>query len=336
MVAQVDSRESVDRRGALDALGAGAYLDAMTVAARVLEDHAVALDHLDRPDGAADAATGAPGVGSDLAATLSSAVQSAEGCTDFASICTALERGARAGCTGRAGRGTASLLCGIGEVLRNADRLDAQRFALALEAGAELLAPGDDGRHPGGFEAVVSVVADAALAAADRQAVLGEVILSAATAGIEELERGPEADARLAARGTVDAAAAGLLLVLDTLASVVTGEPVPRRPVTTDVRIDAPPEVLRYEVRCRLIPDDPGVEVAAHLESLLVEMADVTTWEVGGDAWSVGLHTPLPGTAVEALAEIGVLRELHIGLLGASSATGPDGSVIDALAGTTG
>ncbi len=62
-----------------------------------------------------------PGVGSDLAATLSSAVSEAEGAGDFASMSSALERGAVSGSSGAAGRGAARLLEGIGEVLRNVD-----------------------------------------------------------------------------------------------------------------------------------------------------------------------------------------------------------------------
>lgn len=313
-------------------LGPVAYLEAMEAAARVMEDHAVAIDRLDRPTPPDPAVDRGPGVGTDLAATLSEAVQGAEGCRDLASVCEAMERGAQSGARGRTGRGAATLLAGIGEVLRNADAVDATRFALALEAAAERLAPVDDGRRPGSFAAVVSVVADAALAASDGGADLGDTIVSAAAAGIEELERGPEADARLAERGTVDAAAAGLLLVLDTLASVVTGEPLPAPP--PEMAPDSGPDAsgggagggpLRYDVSCALEPDAPGVEVAADLESLLVARGcELTAWEPTGTRWRIALRTPRPGAAVEALVEVGRPRELHIGLsAGRPGATAP-------------
>ena len=307
----------------VESLSALGYLDALVVAARVLEDHAVALDQLGRPDPdpAATPEPGSspapvrPGIGSDLAATLSSAVTAADGATDFASISAALERGARNGCSGRAGRGTVTLLTGIGEVLRNTDRLDGTRYALAMEAAAELLAPSDDGRHPGGFAAVVAAVADAALSSSDRGTGLADTIVSSADAGLEELERGPVADARLAATGTVDPAAAGFLLVLDTLASVVTGEPLPERPgggVPLVVPSTAPS--VRFEVACQLTPDRPDPETAVHLEDVLREIADLTRWEVRGDSWNIGLVTTLPGTAVEAIVDVGRPREVHIGV----------------------
>jgi len=299
------------------------YLDALATATRVLDDHATALDRLDHPpslDAPADAPV-PPGVGTDLACTLQSAVDAADGRRDFASICAAMHEGARRGSTGRAGRGAVELLAGIGEVLRNVDRLDAGRFALALEAAAERLAPADDGKHPGGFAAVVATVADAALSASDRSSGLADTIVAAADAGLEELERGPVADQRLAAKGVVDAAAAGFLLVLDTLASVVTGEPLPAPPEDADLRMRpvATTAGPTYEVTCRLIPDEGGVEVAVHLEDALRELGEVVLWEVTGDSWRVGVLTTLPGTAVEALVEVGRPREVRIAVVGATA-----------------
>jgi dihydroxyacetone kinase-like predicted kinase len=47
-------------------------------------------------------------------------------------------------------------------------------------------------------------------------------VVAAADAGLAELEHGPQVDPTLAGRGAVDPAAAGFLLLLDALASVVT------------------------------------------------------------------------------------------------------------------
>ncbi len=310
----------------VDTLGPSEWLEAVTTAARVLEDHAAALDALGTP------ARTASGVGSDMAATLSAAVAEAESGRDFASVSAAMVNGARSAATGPSGRRLATLLEGMRDVLCNADQLDSQRFALGLEAGAELLTPSDDGRHPGGFTAVVAVAADAALSDLDRGSELGEVILSAAGAGIEELERGPQNDPRLAARGSVDPAAAGMLLVLDTLASIVTGEPLPSRPGPSEEQT-ARDSLLLYDVSCRLIPDGADVEVAASLEELMVGMAEIRTWDVGGDSWTVAVRSAVPGAVVEALVEVGRPRELRIALV--EAAGGGDG-LADSLVGSAG
>jgi dihydroxyacetone kinase-like predicted kinase len=304
---------------ALSSLGPGDYLEALAAASRVLDSHAAALDRLHR-DPAVDA-VGSPlrrGVGSDLAGTLEAAVRAARPGTDFASICAAMVAGGRGGCATRAGRDLVTVLDGMAEVLRNADRLDGGRLALALEAAAERFAPGDAGDDPGGFGAVLTVVADSALSAADAGAELDEVILQAADGGLEELERGPESNQRLAARGVVDAAAAGLLLVLDTLASVVTGEPVPSPP--EEPGDPAQPEarvgVLRYHVSCRLEPHQDHIEAVVSLEDEIVGLGELVQLTAGAGGWTVVVATVVPGAVVEVLIDHGRPREVDIRVLG--------------------
>lgn len=329
----------------VDVLDPAMYVSAMAAAAGVLEAHAGALDLLDHPsgehlaDGTLTAAAPVGGTGSDLAATLSAAVASADGCGDFASASDAMSRGAAAAAVGRGGRSLANFLAGMGEALANADRIDGTRFALGLEAGAERLAPRDDGRHPGGFASVANAAADAALDSVDRGSDLGEAILAAAGAGIEELERGPVLDATLAERGTVDSAAAGLLLVLDALAGVVTGEPLPEPPgVSVDsiaarrtVHDAAPTDFegtpygpVRYEVGCELIADDHGIEAEAELEVRLTELCDHHHLErMPGIGWSLEVITASAGPVVETLAGFGRMREVRVELQrsGAGSAS---------------
>ncbi|MCO5320910.1 MAG: hypothetical protein M9922_05900 [Microthrixaceae bacterium] len=300
------------------ALDPQAYLSAMTSAAAVLEDHATGLDQLDRPpepDTVEHPTTRPSGPGSDMSVTLTAAVDAARSCRDFASMCSAMASGADGAASGRAGRSMARLLGGLGEVFANADRIDAHRFALGLEAGAERLAPGDDGRHPGGFTAVANAIADASLTAADRGLDLAGTVIAAAGAGVEELERGPALDARLAERGTVDASAAGLLLVLDVLASVLTGEPLPEPPVEGPAVEDghtSEATAVHYRVSCELLPEDSGVEAAADLEAQLGALADLDRFEAGPERWIIRLETTSPGSTVECLAAAGRLRELHI------------------------
>jgi dihydroxyacetone kinase-like predicted kinase len=303
----------------LESLSATGWYEALTDAGRVLADHAGALDEMD-----------GHGVGSDLAATLSGALAAVEGTGDLASVSAALTEGARQAASGTAGRRLASVLEGMGESLRNADAVDAERFALALEAAAELLASSHDGRRPGRFAAVASEAADAALSACDSGASLPDAVLASATAGIEELERGPESDPVLAERGTVDPAGAGLLLILDSLASVVCGEPLPQRPTRAEPTATPMVEVPHYDVSCRLIPDTGGVEFAASLKEVLAELGEVTEWDTSGDSWTVRAVTSLPGAAVEAMLEIGRPRDLRIAVRGEAGASGASGEAAGA------
>ncbi len=327
----------------VEVLDPAAYVAAMAAAAGVLEAHATAVDMLDvagvgsnaapasdsgrhlvgefgpRPAQAAPTsidATATVGSGSDLASALSGAVNAARSCTDFASVSAAMTRGAAQAAAGRPGMLLASFLEGFGEVLANSDRLDATRFALGLEAGAERLAPRDDGRHPGGFAAVANAAADAALDECDAGSDLGETILAAAGAGIEELERGPVLDAKLSERGVVDGSAAALLLVFDSLASAVTGEPLPEPPGDGAGFSASTSAAIRYGLGCELITDDAGVEAWADLEERLVALCDSCRMErLPTSGWLVNVSTHVPGSVVELLAGLGAIREVHIALL---------------------
>lgn len=306
-----------------------AYLSAMTSAAAVLEDHATGLDHLALDGDPLAAGTDPPrgvGAGSDIATTLTAAVSAAGSCGDFATMCSAMSSAAQDAAHGRPGRSMARFLDGLTEVFRNTERIDAQRFALGLEAAAERLAPGDDGRHPGGFAAVANAAADAALDAADRGLDLAATVIAAAGSGVEELERGPALDARLAERGSVDGSAAGLLLVLDSLASVLTDEPLPEPPPvpsaadatlaehgTTGVTREAG-EMHRFSfgISCEVLPEDPGIEGASVLEHQLSSMSEIRRFEREPRQWIVEVVATNPGPVVELLAASGSLREVRI------------------------
>lgn len=292
--------------------------------AEVLADHAAALDlleHVPTDDGTAAPAGGA---GTSLAGALASAAAAAAGASDLTRLGDAVAA-ACAGSPGRAGRTVAAMSAGWADALRNADRVDGPRLALMLEAGAEALTGGDDGAHPGGPAAVAAAAADAALGAADTGASLAEVVLAAADGGLAELERGPVVDPALARRGVVDAVAAGFLLVLDVLASTVTGEPLPELP--SDPFPAAPADgghrtTTQYEVRCRLSPAE-GVDPDDWLRDALAELGEVRVLEPGNGAWAVEVRTPLPGAVVEALVDAGRPREMHIAVVVAA----PDGAV---------
>ncbi len=304
------------------------FLDALRACASVLDQHAEALDRLDASvdwdpddpvadeDRAAVRAAEVPGPGTDLAATLSAGCDRAGDGRDFSSLSRGLADGAAAAARTAAGQRLAGFLDGAGAALRNADRVDAARLALALEAGAERVTEGDDGTHPGCLLAVMSATADGALDASDAGSDLAEVLVSAAEAGLVELEQGPLVDARLSERGTVDAAAAGFLLVLDSLAAVVSGDPLPEPPQDGAVgeATRAAPSGQRFLIRCAVTAPAADIEAAADLEVLVHELSDLLVFDGTGRRWTVEATTAFPGAVVETLAGAGALSELHIGL----------------------
>ena len=299
---------------------------AVASAAAVVRDHAAALDQLDAvsswdvegTDGMTDASGadgGGRGPGSALARTLDAAATAmAAAPSGMAQVATSMERGAR---SAAGGSPVVEVLAGLAEALCNADHLDAERCSIGLEIAAERLAAGDDGAHSGCLAAVVAASAAGALAALDTGADLGDTVIAAADEGLVELEAGLVNNPELAERGSVDAAAAGFLLVLDVLASTVTGEPLPEPPselpsVGSDGR--------RYEVRCKIRPHDGcGIESANWLESTWYDLGELVEFEGLGSTWRVGVITASPGAAVEAIYEVGRPQDLHIGLASSAS-----------------
>lgn len=297
------------------------FLDALRVTAEVLEDHASALDSLSGiEEDLSDAAVQSePGVGTEMALILLSAVNSAAGARDYSTLSSALARGAHEASVSRNGRLLAEVIDGLTEVLANADLLDAQRFSFALESAAERVSPTDDGKHAGELRAVLAEAADDALSAADRGATLGETIVSAADAGLEELERGPVVNAGLAERGVVDASAAGLLLILDALAAVVNGTSVPTAPAMASGR-SAPP-VVEIRVACHLELSDPQVISSGRLRGELERLCRIdrmnhSSTAITGDSASglvfLDLRTYDAGVLIESLLEFGGLSGLRV------------------------
>lgn len=304
-------------------------LDALRDVAGVLSDHAAALDRLEQGADLVDAASdgtepqpavpeSAPTPGSDQAGTVTEAVAAAEGAATLPELGERLLAGARRSASSPAAQGIVTVLGGLVESTRNADRMDAERFALGLELAAERLAPADDGAHAGGLPAVVAAAADGALAALDAGAQLADVVIAAADDGLRELEAGPLSNPALVERGVVDASAAGFLLLLDALASVLTGEPLPAAPIEMVEADEAPRAqgVARYRVRCHVEPNDGcGIEDATWLESSCHEIGDVETFEPSGDRWRLSLVTARPGAAVEAVLDVGRPRDLEIAVV---------------------
>ena len=250
--------------------------------------------------------------GTDLARTLAVAVAAADGAADMAHLFDGLRRGAAEGAAGPVGQSLATVFSGLAEVLCNLDHLDGAGLALGLEVAAELLASQENGQNRGAMAAVLAATAAGALSAVDDGADLAEVVITAADEGLEELELGPQSNPDLADRGVVDAAAAGFLLMLDTLASVLTGEPLPAPPAEVPRLITGG---LQFVVRCEVVAHEGcGLESANWLESTWHELGTLKLFDGIGPLWKVELLTTLPGEAVEAIFAVGRPQNLHIGL----------------------
>jgi DAK2 domain fusion protein YloV len=178
---------------------------------------------------------------------------------------------------------------------------------------------------------VVREAAEAARAAAEGGAALVEVLEQAREAGGRALERTPELLPVLAEAGVVDAGGAGLLLLLDALAHVVDGRPMPV-PTEDEGRLPAGAlgvsghtgpgaghgpdgsgehgvSDLRYEVMYFLEAPDEAVPGFKDVWATVGDSIVV----VGGDGlWNCHIHTDDIGAAIEAGIDIGRPRNIRV------------------------
>lgn len=141
-----------------------------------------------------------------------------------------LARGAVAAARGNSGVIASQLLRGVAQACTDAEVVDAALLAAAL-ARAEAVAT-QAVAHP--VEGTMLTVLRAAASAAERASTDGapvEVVAgAAATEAAAALADTPKQLAVLAEAGVVDAGGRGVLLMLDQLVGVLTGEPAPGRP----------------------------------------------------------------------------------------------------------
>lgn len=219
-----------------------------------------------------------------------------------------MARGALLGARGNSGviisqilRGTADALAAV-PVARG--RALAEALTAAAKAGYAAVAEPVEGT-------VLSVATGAAEAAraADTDD-LATVVRAAARGAAEALARTPEQLPVLARAGVVDAGGRGLVVLLDALAEVVTGQAPATAPLARVARDPALLMVTRetgsteygYEVQYLLDADD---EAVAALRPTLQAMGDslviVGSGATGGlPVWNVHVHVNDVGAAIEA------------------------------------
>lgn len=237
---------------------------------------------------------------------------------DAATVAKAMGMAAALGARGNSGVILSQMLQGVSAAAIDPDKpFTAAGLARVLEsaatAGREAVGDPRDGT-------MLSVMADAAAAAgaAVPAGDLPAVAVAAADAARRSLEDTPNHLAVLAAAGVVDAGGRAIVVVLDALAEVLTGEPRPawHAPVLTrSCEIGAVAAAYTgpaFEVMYVLRADAPQI---ADVRAQLVSLGDSLA-VVGGDGvWNVHVHVDDPAAAVDIGRAAGQLDSLRVAYL---------------------
>ncbi|WP_459550309.1 DAK2 domain-containing protein [Nocardia sp. X0981] len=258
--------------------------------------------------------------GTNLLATMRAAVAEADGVAAAAPgaappvyrVAIALARGATAGARGNSGLILSQILRGIAEAAA-ARALTAAGYRAALSRAAALARTGLSDPVEG---TVLTVLDRAGAAARDcPDTGLAAVVRTGAEAAARALTETRDQLPVLCAAGVVDAGARGLLVLLDAMVAVVTGE----RPVRPEYRGAGPrprrggAEVRapRYEVMYRITGTTD--ERIAALRSRLTRLGDSVVVAADGEGgWSVHVHCADAGAAVETGLAAGGLHGIRI------------------------
>ena len=215
---------------------------------------------------------------------------------DLAATLGSMARGAVLGARGNSGVILSQVLRGLAESMPGDP--DGAALAKALARAAELAWTAVAEPVEGTMLSVVRAAAEAAAGAGDS---LAEVARAAAGGAARALDRTPDQLPVLARAGVVDAGGRGLCVLLESLATVVAGDPVP----VPKTRSGGPPREMARETGS----DAYGYEVqylldAADSTGLLAELAELGDSLVvvgtGEGTWTVHVHVNDIGGAIEA------------------------------------
>ncbi|MHA7653398.1 DAK2 domain-containing protein [Mycobacterium sp. ML4] len=258
---------------------------------------------------------------------------------NVAAVAAALAAGAVTGARGNSGVILSQILLGIAEVAADAAddsggvlrAIDGATLGAALWRGVELVVASMGGDEVSGT--IVSVLR-AAAAAVEQSATAGDTlsraVVDAGDAAVVALEKTTEQLDVLADAGVVDAGGRGLLVILDSLRSTITGsaparptyEPAPQsRPADTHTARPAP----QFEVMYLLAGCDAAA--ADTLRDRLGELGDsVAIAAAPSESHSVHVHTDDAGAAIEAGLAAGRVTRIVVSALSSGAAGLPAGS----------
>jgi DAK2 domain fusion protein YloV len=240
---------------------------------------------------------------------------------DMASVADAISYGSLMGARGNSGVILSQILRGLADVVRPADRIDAQ----VLQDG---LCRAADGAYQAVQQPVEGTILTVARAAADAAAAvpadagLVRVLEAARHAARAALARTPELLPVLKSAGVVDAGGAGLVLLFDALLHVTDGRALPEcggpDGGAAGAELTAQGDGsgtgdddagLRYEVMYLLEAPDESIQPFRDVWAGLGESIVVVG---GGGLWNCHIHTDDIGAAIEAGVEAGRPRQIRV------------------------
>ena len=255
--------------------------------------------------------------GTNMGRTLDAVVAELDGAaSDMGSTCAAISHGSLMGARGNSGVILSQVLRGLSAKMRESESADAAAFAAALKAASESAYTAVLKPIEGTILTVVRETADAAVTVASGGASLASTLRGARDAGRVALDNTPELLPVLKEAGVVDAGGAGFLLFMDSVMSVVSGEPIPEPQVVAgptsdqiealmargEQSADVDVSELRYEVMFLLNLEDAKQRDFMEAWGKIGDSIVV----VGGDGlYNCHVHTNDIGAAIEAPIELG-------------------------------
>jgi DAK2 domain fusion protein YloV len=229
-----------------------------------------------------------------------------------------LAKGALAGARGNSGVIVSQFLRGLAAAVADAGTITAPGLRTALAHGAELATAAVSEPVAGTMLSVL----DAAAAGVTGLDTLAEVAQAAVRAAAEALADTPRQLPVLAEAGVVDAGGKGIVVLLDALVAVVSGQPVgpvaarpagaepARPPITMITQREAGSDQYSYEVMYLL---DAEAGAATVLRDRLDGLGDCVS--VAGDGaglWAVHVHCDDVGAAIEFGVEAGRPHDIRV------------------------
>ncbi|MFZ4515470.1 MAG: DAK2 domain-containing protein [Acidimicrobiia bacterium] len=283
---------------ALDALGLAQAVRTFRDALRSHQEELNRLNVYPVPDG---------DTGTNMALTLESVVTELGDAATMPEVCKHMAHGSLLGARGNSGVILSQILRGLADTFMDHETIDAACFARGLRRAA-------DAAYDAVMRPVEGTILTVARRAADGAGRVGgesltdmvEAAIAAAEAAVAE---SPELLPVLKEAGVVDAGGRGYVLLLDSVAHVLTGRPIPEPAViATPERVDAHMHAegdvssLRYEVMYLLNAEDAVIPAFREAWGAIGDSIVV----VGGDGlWNCHIHTDDIGAAIEAGIETG-------------------------------
>ena len=297
----------------LDGPAARRWVDAAVEGLEAARERIDALNVYPVPDG---------DTGTNLHLTLlaaQSALHGLEHGASLAEMSDTIARGALMGARGNSGIITSQLLRGWADEIGQATQADADRVRAAFARADRQAWSAVEDPIEG---TMLSVTRAAAAASADAGPALADVVVAALEGARAALAATTDQLDVLRDAGVVDAGGCGVVVLIEALASVVTGQAPAglsndlTRPPSAPLAMaagqgcpDAEPDGPAFEVMFLLDGADDGVPA---LRSRLARLGDSLVVVGGAGLWHVHVHTDDPGAAVEAGIEAGRPHQVRI------------------------